>query len=194
MLVFGLALTALGASAWWFGHHLLTSETTFWPLDLLSGICVFIGLLFLWMVLYQFRRKLISPTTAELSSLTLDRTRPARLALIQPGPVKWSTLSAHLICVDRHTSMAQRVDGEAYEKVIEKRLHKLPLIEAQKIHVRRGELWHEQREFSLPEGARASTRTRDHEVDLRGIIWTIEVRGKGPFFGSFLHRYDVRVV
>ena len=192
--VFGSILILLGGGIWWGAHSYLTAENSFTLVDTLSGIFIFIGLLFLWSCLYQVRRKLMPPTVAEISTQTLDRSRPFKFTLIQPGAVKWSLLEARLVCLDRQTTFAEHSDGEAYEKVKEKKLHDIFLIQALNLRVAKGQFWNEEGEFTFPQSARVSSRTRDADSNTKGIVWKILVRGKGPFLGGFIHEYEVRVV
>lgn len=193
-LVLGLILTLVGIGIEWGGRHYLPIETSFGVINILSGVFILIGLLLLWTCAYQFRRKQIPPTLVEVSSHTLDRGRPFKFALVQPGPVRWSLLEARLVCIDRQTTFAEHADGEAYQKVKEKKLHDLTLLTATAVRVARGDTWIQQSEFTLPPGTRASSHSRDADFNTKGILWKIIVRGKGPFFGGFVQDYVVRVI
>ena len=113
---------------------------------------------------------------------------------MQPGPAELFSLRASLICLEQHITLIPRKGGSSGvtrtdREVKEKMIHTQNLVDEDGLRVFAGEIWRRTVEFTVPADGLASKETEKHV-----ILWRIEVWGKGRFFASFMHPYNVQVI
>ena len=189
--VLGLVVTAMSYGMWLIAKNTKGGDGSIvlWIFAIVFGL---LGILLVWSSIRQFIIARTPPTIVEISDALLIAGRAARIALIQPGPAKLKSLRANLVCLEQHIRWREREDSEgrteSYREVDEKMIHTENLIEARDVRALNGDHWQELREFVMPADARASSSTDSH-----AIIWRIELWGKGPFFGSFMRPFEIKV-
>ena len=183
---------AAGAGLIFLGTH-LTEVKGAWLMAAFGVIAALLGVVMLWSCFYQLLMRGIPLPIVELSSETITLGKPARIALIQPGPVALRGLRVEIVCLERHITWKQRVPDEhghreAFSTVDEKRAHIEPVIDAPEVQVSTGDVWQQTREFTLPATGQPSKTSNRLDV-----IWQIEVTGRGGPLTKFLHEFVIDV-
>jgi len=189
--IIGAILTGVAALAWFAGHNYRHQENG-WLLPVFCGVFAFFGLLVLWSWFSQLLMSRTPITLVEISSQPFYAGETFRIALIQRGPAKIKSLRANLVCLEQHITWKERSDSdggtESYRHVKEKMIHTQNLVDASFILAPTGSDWHTIQEFTVPADARPSLDTNTH-----CILWKIELWGKGPLLGNFMHPFEVQV-
>jgi hypothetical protein len=189
---FALVMCAAGAGLIVLGTQLDEVKGA-WLMAASGVIAAVLSVVMLWSCFYQLLMRRIPLPVVELSAQPIVAGKPARLAVIQPGPVQLRCLRLEIVCLERHIKWEKRAPDakghrEIYSKIDEKRVHTETLVDATDATAPAGEVWQQTCEFMIP--ATAQPTKESNRLD---VVWQIEVSGRGGPLTKFVHKFVIDV-
>lgn len=145
-----------------------------------------VGLLLLYASLHQALAKRSPETMVEVEHFPFQAGEKMRACIIQPGPVKLSSLRANLVCLESgRTGQGRRRRRRSPSHHL---LYQHNVLDLQDVVVRSGETFEQMVTLEIPAEARKSGREQGVE-----ITWRIEVWGKVKNWPGFMHPFTIWV-
>lgn len=163
-------------------------EDSTWMFYVFSGLGVVLSLLLLWSWFVQMMTAGIPPAVVETSEYPFVSGKRVKICVRQPGPVKFKTLRANLICLRREYKKIHSSETTRYAWV-EKQIYDQSLIDIYDVRPSAGDEWIEQDDFYVPDDQPLSMGEKDVQ-----IVWRIEVWGRVGFGMGVMHTFNAKVV